>query len=151
MIETNIPRERAILIGILSKGQDESEVEEYLDELSFLTETAGAETVKRFTQKLDNPNAQTFVGSGKIKELAQFVSENKIDLAIFDDELTPSQIRNIENALSCRILDRTNLILDIFARRARTSHARTQVELAQYQYLLPRLTGMWTHLERQRG
>ena len=151
MIETNIPREKAILIGILNHGQDESEVEDFLEELSFLAETAGAEPVKRFIQKLDTPNARTFVGSGKILELAQFVSENKIDIAIFDDELTPSQLRNIEDALGCRILDRTNLILDIFAQRARTSHARTQVELAQYQYLLPRLTGMWTHLERQRG
>ena len=151
MIETNKPSERAILIGIIYHGQDERETEEFLDELSFLTETAGAEPVKRFIQKLDVPNPRTFVGSGKIKELSLFVTENKIDVAIFDDELTPSQLRNIEEALGCRILDRTNLILDIFARRARTSHARTQVELAQYQYLLPRLTGMWTHLERQRG
>jgi GTPase len=151
MIETNKPRERAILIGVLYHGQDESEVEDFLEELSFLTETAGAEPVKRFIQKLDTQNPRTFVGSGKIQELATFISENKIDIAIFDDELTPSQLRNIEDALGCRILDRTNLILDIFAQRARTSHARTQVELAQYQYLLPRLTGMWTHLERQRG
>ena len=151
MIETNKPRERAILIGVLYHGQDESEVEDFLEELSFLTETAGAEPVKRFIQKLDAQNPRTFVGSGKIEELAKFISENKIDIAIFDDELTPSQLRNIEDALGCRILDRTNLILDIFAHRARTSHARTQVELAQYQYLLPRLTGMWTHLERQRG
>jgi GTP-binding protein HflX len=151
MIETKIPDERAILIGIISKGQDESEVEEFLDELAFLAETAGALTVKRFTQKVDVPNPRTFVGSGKIDELAHYITDNKIDIAIFDDELTPSQLRNIEKALNCRILDRTNLILDIFARRALTSHARTQVELAQYQYLLPRLTGMWTHLERQRG
>lgn len=151
MIETNKPRERAILIGVLYHEQDESEVEDFLEELSFLTETAGAEPVKRFVQKLDAQNPRTFVGSGKIQELAKFISENKIDIAIFDDELTPSQLRNIEDALGCRILDRTNLILDIFAHRARTSHARTQVELAQYQYLLPRLTGMWTHLERQRG
>ena len=151
MIETDKPLERAILIGVLYHGQEESEVEDFLEELSFLTETAGAEPVKRFIQKLDVPNPRTFVGSGKIKELALFVSENKIDIAIFDDELTPSQLRNIEDALACRILDRTNLILDIFAHRARTSHARTQVELAQYQYLLHRLTGMWTHLERQRG
>ena len=151
MIETNKPLERAILIGILNKGQEESEVEDYLEELSFLTQTAGAEPVKRFIQKLDVPNPRTFVGSGKINELALFVTENKIDIAIFDDELTPSQLRNIEEALGCRILDRTNLILDIFAHRARTSHARTQVELAQYQYLLPRLTGLWTHLERQQG
>jgi GTP-binding protein HflX len=151
MIETNKPPERAILIGVIYQGQEESEVEDYLEELSFLTETAGAEPVKRFIQKLDVPNPRTFIGSGKIIELGLFVSENKIDIAIFDDELTPSQLRNIEEVLNCRILDRTNLILDIFARRARTSHARTQVELAQYQYLLPRLTGMWTHLERQRG
>jgi len=151
MIETNKPLERAILVGINYHGQDEHEVEDNLDELSFLTETAGAEPVKRFIQKLDTPNPRTFVGSGKIEEIALFVGENDIDIAIFDDELSPSQIRNIEKALGCRILDRTNLILDIFAHRARTSHARTQVELAQYQYLLPRLTGMWTHLERQRG
>ena len=151
MIETKKPTEKAILVGITNRGQDEREVEDFLDELSFLAETAGAEPVKRFTQKLDNSNPRTFVGSGKIEELSAFVHENKIDLAIFDDELSPSQLRNIEDALGCRILDRTNLILDIFAKRARTSHARTQVELAQYKYLLPRLTGMWTHLERQRG
>lgn len=151
MIETNKPLERAILIGINYPGQDEREVEDFLGELSFLTETAGAEPVKRFIQKLDTPNPRTFVGSGKIEEIALFIGDNDIDIAIFDDELSPSQIRNIEKALGCRILDRTNLILDIFAHRARTSHARTQVELAQYQYLLPRLTGMWTHLERQRG
>ena len=151
MIETSKPLERAILVGIIYPGQDESEVEEFLGELSFLTKTAGAEPVKRFIQKLDVPNPRTFVGSGKIEEIALFVQENNVDIAIFDDELSPSQLRNIEKALGCRILDRTNLILDIFARRARTSHARTQVELAQYQYLLPRLTGLWTHLERQRG
>ena len=151
MIETKAIQERAILVGIVKSGQDEREVEDYLNELSFLTETAGAEPVKRFTQKLDVPNPRTFVGSGKMEEIALFVKENTIDIAIFDDELSPSQIRNIEEKLGCRILDRTNLILDIFANRARTAHARTQVELAQYQYLLPRLTGMWTHLERQRG
>jgi len=151
MIETGNPLERAILIGINYPGQDEREVEDFLGELSFLAETAGAEPVKSFTQKLDTPNPRTFVGSGKIDEIALFIKENNIDIAIFDDELSPSQIRNIEKALGCRILDRTNLILDIFAHRARTSHARTQVELAQYKYLLPRLTGMWTHLERQRG
>jgi len=151
MIETSRPLERAILVGIIYPGQDEREAEDYLRELSFLTETAGAEPMKRFVQKLDAPNPRTFVGSGKIGEVALFVKENNVDIAIFDDELSPSQIRNIEKAIDCRILDRTNLILDIFARRARTSHARTQVELAQYQYLLPRLTGMWTHLERQRG
>jgi GTP-binding protein HflX len=151
MIETDKPRETAILVGIVYPGQDEREVDDYLGELSFLTETAGAVPLKRFIQKLDTPNPRTFVGSGKIEEIALFVHENSVDIAIFDDELSPSQLRNIEKALSCRILDRTNLILDIFAHRARTSHARTQVELAQYQYLLPRLTGMWTHLERQRG
>ena len=141
MIETKIPEERAILIGIIYPGQDQREIEDFLDELSFLTETAGAVPVKRFIQKLDVPNPRTFVGSGKIEEITLFVKENKIDIAIFDDELSPGQIKNIEDSLGCRILDRTNLILDIFARRARTSHARTQVELAQYQYLLPRLTG----------
>jgi len=151
MIETEKKIEKAILIGINYSGQDERETEDYLNELSFLTETAGAEPVKRFIQKLDNANPRTFVGSGKIEEVAQYVRENSIDIAIFDDELSPSQLRNIEEALGCRILDRTNLILDIFAGRARTSQSKTQVELAQYQYLLPRLTGLWTHLERQRG
>jgi len=151
MIETGIPVETAILVGINYPAQDEKETEDYLNELSFLAETAGAEPVKRFIQKLNMPDPRTFVGSGKIEEIARFVGENKINLAIFDDELSASQIRNIEKILGCRILDRTNLILDIFATRARTSHARTQVELAQYKYLLPRLTGMWTHLERQRG
>jgi GTP-binding protein HflX len=151
MIITEEKQERAVLVGINYPGQDEREVDDFLGELSFLTETAGADPVKRFIQKLDVPNPRTFVGSGKINEIALFVKENSIDIAIFDDELSPSQVRNIEEALVCRILDRTNLILDIFAKRARTSHARTQVELAQYQYLLPRLTGMWTHLERQRG
>jgi GTPase len=151
MIETDKPVEKAILIAINYPDQDERETGEYLDELSFLAETAGVVPVKKFIQKLDIPNPRTFVGSGKIDEIAHFISENKISIAIFDDELSPAQMRNIENALGCRILDRTNLILDIFATRARTAHARTQVELAQYQYLLPRLTGMWTHLERQRG
>lgn len=151
MIETDKPVEKAVLIGINYPGQDPRETEDYIDELSFLTETAGAEPFKRFIQKLEMPDPRTFLGSGKIIEVAQYVEENEIDIAIFDDELSPSQMRNIENTLGCRILDRTNLILDIFAKRAHTSHARTQVELAQYQYLLPRLTGMWTHLERQRG
>jgi GTPase len=151
MIETDKQQERAILVGIIYPGQEDSEIKEFLDELAFLTETAGAEAVKRFIQRLDSPNPKTFVGAGKIEEIATFISDNNIDLAIFDDELSPSQLRNIEKELGCRILDRTNLILDIFAGRARTSHARTQVELAQYQYLLPRLTRMWTHLERQRG
>ena len=151
MIETERKGERAILIGLVFPGQDENQTRDYLTELAFLTETAGAEPVKTFIQKLEIPDPRTFVGSGKIVEIASFVAENKIDLAIFDDELSPSQLRNIENELNCRILDRTNLILDIFASRARTSYARTQVELAQLQYRLPRLTRMWTHLERQRG
>lgn len=151
MIETGIPAERAVLIGINYPGQDENDTNEFIDELAFLAETAGATPVERFIQKLGIPNAATFVGSGKTAEIAGFVAANNIDLAIFDDELSPVQIRNLENTLQCRVLDRTNLILDIFARRARTSHARKQVELAQYQYLLPRLRRMWTHLERQRG
>ena len=151
MIETRKQQEKAILVGIVYPGQDESEVYDFLEELAFLTETAGAVPVKRFIQKLEAPNPKTFVGTGKIEEIAAFVQGNKIDIVIFDDELSPSQLRNIEKELGCRILDRTNLILDIFAGRARTSYARTQVELAQYQYLLPRLTRMWTHLERQRG
>ena len=151
MIETSRKKETAILVGINYPGQEYRETEDFIDELSFLTETAGVTPVKRFIQKLNIPNPRTFVGSGKISEIARYISENYVDIAIFDDELSPSQLRNIEQALGCRILDRTNLILDIFAGRARTSHARTQVELAQYQYLLPRLAGMWKHLERQRG
>jgi GTP-binding protein HflX len=143
--------EKAILVGVITSTQTEEEVEEYLEELAFLTDTAGALPVKRFTQKLIFPNSQTYIGSGKLIEIKQFIIENEIDIAIFDDELSPSQLRNIENELECRIMDRTNLILDIFARRAQTAHAKTQVELAQYQYLLPRLTHLWTHLERQRG
>jgi GTPase len=151
MIETGKQNERAVLIGLIYPGQDEHQAREYLAELSFLTETAGAEPVNIFLQKLAIPDPRTFVGSGKIGEIASYVAENRISVAIFDDELSPSQLRNIEDSLGCRVLDRTNLILDIFSGRARTSHARTQVELAQYQYLLPRLTRMWTHLERQRG
>jgi len=151
VINTFRPQERAVLIGINYKDQEESEAEDYLNELSFLAETAGALPVKRFIQKLDYPDPRTFLGSGKIGEVAEYIKTDNIDLAIFDDELSPSQIRNIEKIITCRALDRTNLILDIFAGRARTSYARTQVELAQYKYLLPRLTGMWTHLERQRG
>ena len=151
MIETKIKVEKAVLIGIIYPWQDDREAEDYLDELSFLTETAGAQPIKRFSQRLNAPNPRTFVGSGKIQDIAAFIKDNDIDIAIFDDELTPSQLRNIEKELGVRTLDRTNLILDIFAGRARTSHARTQVELAQYQYLLPRLTGLWTHLERQQG
>lgn len=143
--------ETAILIGIVDRDQDAATVEEYLQELAFLTETAGAIPEKTFVQKLDYANPRTFVGSGKLLEIKEYLLKNTIDLVIFDDELTPSQLRNIEQELKCRILDRTNLILDIFARRAQTAHAKTQVELAQYEYLLPRLTRMWTHLERQRG
>lgn len=151
MTGTGTEKLKAILVGLVYPGQKEEEAKEYLDELSFLTETAGAEPYARFLQKLEMPDPRTFVGSGKIQEIAAFVSAHNIGLAIFDDELTPGQLKNIEKHLECRILDRTNLILDIFASRARTSHAKTQVELAQYQYLLPRLAGMWTHLERQRG
>lgn len=151
MIETAGQAERAVLIGVILPQQGEDEVIEYLDELAFLTETAGAVPVKTFSQKLETPNPKTFVGSGKIIEIEAYIRNNDVQLAIFDEELTPSQLRNIEKALQCRILDRTNLILDIFARRARTAHAKVQVELAQYEYLLPRLTRMWTHLERQRG
>ncbi len=143
--------ESAVLIGIISQEQDELQLKEYLDELAFLTETAGAKAVKRFTQRLEFPNPRTFVGSGKLYEIASYIRENEVDMAIFDDELSPSQLRNIEKEFNCKVLDRTNLILDIFAGRAKTAHAKTQVELAQYQYLLPRLTGMWTHLERQKG
>jgi GTPase len=144
-------KERAVLVGIIHTDQNEKKVLEYLDELEFLTETAGAEPVRRFTQRIDKPNPKTFVGKGKLEEISRFMISNDINLVIFDDELSPSQLRNIERELECRILDRTNLILDIFAGRAQTAHAKTQVELAQYQYLLPRLTRMWTHLERQRG
>jgi len=139
------------LIGVITPEISEARARDYIDELAFLAETAGAVPVRKFLQRVEHPNPRTFVNKGKIEEIAAFITAGEITLAIFDDELTPSQMRNIENDLNCRIIDRTNLILDIFAGRARTSHARTQVELAQYQYLLPRLTGMWTHLERQRG
>ncbi|MDR1198206.1 MAG: GTPase HflX [Prevotellaceae bacterium] len=144
-------RERAVLVGIITKEQRDAQTKEYLDELKFLAETAGAIAVKSFTQRLERANSKTFAGSGKIVEILNYIKENEIDIAIFDDELTPSQLKNIEKILDCKILDRTSLILDIFARRAKTAYAKTQVELAQYQYLLPRLTRMWTHLERQRG
>lgn len=143
--------EKAILIGLITQHQDEEKLNEYMDELEFLTHTAGAEVHKRFTQKLDQPNSRTFVGRGKLEEINMYAKENEIDTIIFDDELTPSQLKNIEKELDRKIIDRTNLILDIFAQRAETSYARTQVELAQYEYLLPRLTRMWTHLERQKG
>jgi len=143
--------EKAIVIAVIEKGVDARQVNEYLDELEFLAETAGAHSVKRFTQKLDKRLSTTYLGSGKIQEVKEYVEENEIELVIFDDELTPSQLRNLDKIIPCKILDRTNLILDIFAQRAQTAYAKTQVELAQYQYLLPRLTRMWTHLERQRG
>lgn len=146
-----IQYEKAVLIGIITKDQNEQQSKEYLDELAFLTFTAGGEVIKRFTQKMDIPNSKTFIGTGKMEEVRAYIEANEVGTAIFDDELTPGQQKNIERILECKVLDRTNLILDIFAQRAQTSYARTQVELAQYQYLLPRLTGMWTHLERQRG
>jgi len=148
---TEKSKEKAILIGLITREQTAEKSQEYLDELSFLVLTAGAEEKKRFVQKLDRPDKRYFVGSGKLEEINAYVEAEGIDLAIFDDELGASQIRNLEKILKCRILDRTNLILDIFAQRAQTAHAKVQVELAQYQYLLPRLTRMWTHLERQRG
>jgi GTPase len=154
MIDTvskDIKEDKAILVGVINQNQSLEEVEDYLNELSFLTETAGAIPVGNFLQRVDSPNPKTYIGSGKLAEIEEFVKENDINMAIFDDELSASQFRNIEKLIGCRVIDRTNLILDIFARRAKTSHARTQVELAQYQYLLPRLTGLWTHLERQRG
>lgn len=143
--------EKAVLIGIITQHQDEKQSEEFLDELEFLTSTAGGITVKRFVQKLEKPNPKTFLGTGKLEEVKAYIETHNIGTAIFDDELTPAQIRNIENYLDCKILDRTNLILDIFASRAQTSSAKAQVELAQYQYLLPRLTRMWTHLDKQKG
>ncbi len=143
--------ERCVLIGIINRWQDEEKSKEYLDELEFLAETAGATSVKRFTQKLDTPHPKTFLGTGKMDEIKEFIVAEDIDMVIFDDELTPSQLKSIEQTFKCKVLDRTNLILDIFAARAQTSYARTQVELAQYEYLLPRLTRMWTHLERQKG
>ena len=147
----DIDLEKAVLIGIVNQEQDEAKSKEYLDELEFLTYTAGGEVVKRFTQKLEMPNPKTFIGKGKMEEVQEFIQEHEVGTAIFDDELSPAQERNISKMLNCKVLDRTNLILDIFAQRAQTSYARTQVELAQCEYLLPRLKGMWTHLERQKG
>jgi GTPase len=146
-----INSETAVLIGLIHRHQNETQMKEYLDELEFLAETAGAQTKKKFVQRLESPDPKTFIGSGKLNEIRDFIKEQKVDIAIFDDELSGSQIRNIEKVLECRVLDRNNLILDIFAKRARTAQAKAQVELAQYQYLLPRLTKMWTHLEKQRG
>ena len=152
MIEkVNVNLEKTVLIGVITKSQNEEQSKEYLDELQSLTYTAGGEVIKRFTQKMEMPNPKTFIGSGKMKDLEDFIKENEIGTAIFDDELSAAQERNISKILNCKVLDRTNLILDIFAQRAQTSYARTQVELAQCQYLLPRLKGMWTHLERQKG
>ena len=147
----DITLEKAVLIGVITKEQDEVKSREYLDELEFLTYTAGGEVVKRFTQKMERPDPRTFIGTGKIEDVRKNIEEHEIGTAIFDDELSSAQERNISKILNCKVLDRTNLILDIFAQRAQTSYARTQVELAQCEYLLPRLRGMWTHLERQKG
>ncbi len=156
--DTALKRERAVLVGLITQNQSAEKLAEYMTELEFLTETAGAEPVERFTQKVEHPHPATFVGKGKLEELKLYAANNDIDMVIFDDELSPSQLRNIEREFNpnpleptVKVLDRTNLILDIFAQRATSSYARTQVELAQYQYLLPRLTRMWTHLERQKG
>ncbi|MCB0434317.1 MAG: GTPase HflX, partial [Mangrovimonas sp.] len=152
MIEKkDISLEKVALVGIVTKEQDEAKSKEYLDELEFLAFTAGGEVVKRFTQKMERPDPRTFIGSGKMDDVQAFIKEHEVGTVIFDDELSPAQERNISKILDCKVLDRTNLILDIFAQRAQTSYARTQVELAQCEYLLPRLKGMWTHLERQKG
>ena len=144
-------QEKAVFVGVIKQGDDERQIMEYLDELEFLAETAGAIGVKKFIQKVDRPDSRTYIRSGKLLEIKEYCEENEIEVVIFDDELSPTQLRNIERELNIRILDRTNLILDIFAQRAKTAYAKMQVELAQYQYLLPRLTRMWTHLERQKG
>lgn len=149
--ERKVSSEEAVLIGIITQYQNEEQSNEYLDELEFLTFTAGGTVVKRFTQKMDMPNPKTYLGAGKLEEVKSFMENHEIETAIFDDELSASQLRNIEKVLNCKVLDRTNLILDIFAARAETSYARTQVELAQCEYFLPRLTRLWTHLERQKG
>lgn len=151
MIDTAPVSETALLVGLATRRQEMERTLEYLEELAFLVETAGGIPVKRFVQRLDHADSRTYVGSGKLKEIKAWMDANPVDMVVFDDELTPSQVRNIERELDCRVLDRNNLILDIFARRAVTSYARTQVELAQNEYLLPRLTRMWTHLEKQRG
>ena len=149
--EKSLEVEKTVLVGIINNRQNVDQSKEYLDELEFLAYTAGGEVLQRFTQKIDLPNPKTFIGTGKMLEVAEFVKEHEVTTVIFDDELTPAQQGNIEKVLKVKILDRTGLILDIFAQRAQTSYARTQVELAQYEYLLPRLKGLWTHLERQRG
>lgn len=146
-----IAAERAVLVAVVRDGQDPRQAGEYLDELEFLAETAGIVAVRRFTQRLAQPSSRIYVGPGKLEEIAAWCDENQVDVVIFDDELSPSQTRNIERTMPCRILDRTRLILDIFMHRAQTAYAKTQVQLANYEYMLPRLSGMWTHLERQRG
>jgi GTP-binding protein HflX len=152
MLEKDTRRlEKTVIVGIITQSQGEDKLAEYLDELEFLTVTAGGEVIRRFSQKMDKPNPKTFLGTGKMEEINYYIKENDVATVIFDDELSPSQQKNITRILDCKVLDRTNLILDIFAQRAETSYARTQVELAQCQYLLPRLSGMWTHLERQKG
>ncbi|MEI6890325.1 MAG: GTPase HflX [Bacteroidota bacterium] len=151
MIDTSHSKETAILVGVATKLQDMERTMEYLEELAFLVDTAGGVVLKKFFQKLEYPDPRTYIGSGKLNEVREYIESHKADMAVFDDELTPSQIRNIEGELKCRIIDRSSLILDIFAKRAQTSNAKTQVELAQYEYLLPRLTRRWTHLEKQRG
>lgn len=151
LISTALPEHTCVLVGVINKLQDDGQAQEYLDELAFLAATYGLRTLKSFTQKLDRPDKSTFIGKGKTLEITNFVKEHAVDVVIFDDELSPSQQRNLEKQLGKKILDRTTLILEIFEQRAQTAHAKTQVQLAQYQYMLPRLTGMWTHLERQRG
>lgn len=152
MLEKNTTEyESAVLVGVITQQQDEKQSKEYLDELEFLTYTAGGEVLTRFTQKLEHPNPKTFINTGKLETVRQFIEEHEVGSAIFDDELSPAQQKNLERILKCKVVDRTYLILDIFAQRATSSYARTQVELAQYEYLLPRLVGLWTHLERQRG
>ena len=149
--DTAVKQEKVVLVGIITPNETEEQTKEYLDELEFLVQTAGGETVKNFTQKMLRPERATFVGTGKLEEIRDYVKSEEIDIVVFDDELSPSQLRNIENELQVKILDRSNLILDIFANRAQTAQAKAQVELAQLQYLLPRLTRLWTHLERQKG
>ncbi|MEE0914904.1 MAG: GTPase HflX, partial [Alistipes sp.] len=143
--------ERAVLVAVIRDNQDPRQATEYLDELEFLAETASITTVRRFTQRLPQPSSRIYVGPGKLEEIAAYCADNEINVVIFDDELSPSQTRNIEAAMPCRVIDRTRLILDIFRQRAQTAYAKTQVELAQCEYMLPRLAGLWTHLERQRG
>ena len=150
-ISTAVKKETAVLVALITQHQPEAKVKEYLDELAFLAETSGAITLERFTQRTDKPDVTTFVGRGKLEEIEQYVKEHQVDMVIFDDDLTPSQVRNIERALECKVLDRSLLILNIFSIRAKTAQAKSQVELAQYQYILPRLTKMWSHLSKQKG